>query len=98
MEGPSGLAGAGAGAMSPLSYTGLVLAGANRPETAGSDGGILTGEMILGLDLHRMDLAVLSACQTGLGDGGRRPVRAEPPAHLPRRRLHQCDRLPLERP
>jgi tetratricopeptide (TPR) repeat protein/CHAT domain-containing protein len=67
MEGPSGLGGAGAGAASPLSYTGLVLAGANRPEAAGPDGGILTGEMILGLDLHRMDLAVLSACQTGLG-------------------------------
>jgi tetratricopeptide (TPR) repeat protein/CHAT domain-containing protein len=59
--------GAGAGAMSPLSYTGLVLAGANHPEKARPDGGILTGEMILGLDLRRMDLSVLSACQTGLG-------------------------------
>jgi tetratricopeptide (TPR) repeat protein len=67
MEGPAGLAGAGAGAASPLSYTGLVLAGANRPEAAGPDGGILTGEMILGLDLRRLELAVLSACQTGLG-------------------------------
>jgi CHAT domain-containing protein len=67
MEGPSGLVGAGAGAASPLSYTGLVLAGANRPDGAGPDGGILTGEMILGLDLRRLELAVLSACQTGLG-------------------------------
>jgi tetratricopeptide (TPR) repeat protein/CHAT domain-containing protein len=66
-DNPVGLGGAGAGAMSPLSYTGLVLAGANHPETAGPDGGILTGEMLLGLDLRRMDLAVLSACQTGLG-------------------------------
>jgi tetratricopeptide (TPR) repeat protein len=65
---PRGLSGAGAGAQSPLSYTGLVLAGANHPEKAGPDGGILTGEMILGLDLRRMDLAVLSACQTGLGE------------------------------
>ncbi len=65
---PVGLGGAGAGAMSPLSYTGLVLAGANHPEKAGPDGGILTGEMLLGLDLRRMDLAVLSACQTGLGE------------------------------
>jgi CHAT domain-containing protein/Tfp pilus assembly protein PilF len=65
---PAGLGGAGAGAQSPLSYTGLVLAGANHPEKAGPDGGILTGEMILGLDLRRMELAVLSACQTGLGE------------------------------
>src|SRR5262249_38927907 len=56
-----------AGAQSPLSYTGLVLAGANHPERAGPDGGILTGEMLLGLDLRSLELAVLSACQTGLG-------------------------------
>jgi CHAT domain-containing protein len=67
MERPDGLSGAGVGALSPLSYTGLVLAGANHPETAGPDGGILTGEMLLGLDLRRMELAVLSACQTALG-------------------------------
>jgi CHAT domain-containing protein/Tfp pilus assembly protein PilF len=67
MDRPGGTGGAGAGAMSPLSYTGLVLAGANHPERAGPDGGILTGEMLLGLDLRRMELAVLSACQTGLG-------------------------------
>ena len=67
MEGPSGLAGAGAGATSPLSYTGLVLAGANRPETAGSDGGILTGEMILGLDLHRMDWPCSRPVRPGWG-------------------------------
>jgi CHAT domain-containing protein len=64
---PVGLGGAGAGASNPLSYTGLVLAGANHPERAGPDGGILTGEMLLGLDLRRLELAVLSACQTGLG-------------------------------
>jgi CHAT domain-containing protein len=68
LERPGGLGGAGAGGASPLSYTGLVLAGANHPEKAGPDGGILTGEMLLGLDLRRMDLAVLSACQTGLGE------------------------------
>jgi tetratricopeptide (TPR) repeat protein len=68
MDGPRGLGGAGAGAKHPLSYTGLVLAGANHPERAGPDGGILTGEMLLGIDLRLMDLAVLSACQTGLGD------------------------------
>src|SRR5262249_47501164 len=68
MERPGGLGGAGAGALSPLSYTGLVLAGANHPEKAGPDGGILTRQMLLGLDLRRLDLAVLSACQTGLGE------------------------------
>ena len=62
-----GLSAAGAGARNPLSYTGLVLAGANHPESAGPDGGVLTGEMILGLDLSRLELAVLSACQTSLG-------------------------------
>ena len=45
---------------------GLVLAGANRPETPGR--GILTGEAIVGLDLRGLELAVLSACETGLGD------------------------------
>jgi serine/threonine protein kinase len=32
-------------------------------------GGILTGEVLAGLPLEGMDLAVLSACQTGLGVG-----------------------------
>ena len=56
------------GASNPLSYTGLVLAGANEPAKAGPYGGILTGEAILDLDLRKLELAVLSACQTGLGD------------------------------
>jgi CHAT domain-containing protein len=43
--------------------TGLVLAGANRPD---SDG-VLTAEEIAGLDLRGCELAVLSACQTALG-------------------------------
>ena len=57
-----------AGASNPLSYTGLVLAGANEPAKAGPYGGILTGEAIVDLDLRKLELAVLSACQTGLGD------------------------------
>jgi CHAT domain-containing protein len=51
--------------------TGLVLAGANRPpgpDVLRDDRGILTGEAIAGLDLRRLDLAVLSACDTGLGE------------------------------
>jgi CHAT domain-containing protein/tetratricopeptide (TPR) repeat protein len=56
----------GAGALSPLVMTGLVLAGANRPNTPGR--GVLTGEALVDLDLSGLELAVLSACETGLGD------------------------------
>lgn len=57
----------------PLLLSGLVLAGANlpRPKVEGGvpqgDGGILTAEAIAGLNLSKMELAVLSACETGLG-------------------------------
>jgi CHAT domain-containing protein/tetratricopeptide (TPR) repeat protein len=56
----------GAGALSPLVMTGLVLAGANRPGTPGR--GIVTGEALVDVDLSGLELAVLSACETGLGD------------------------------
>jgi CHAT domain-containing protein len=59
----------GAGARSPLTQTGLVLAGANlKGKDAGAEGGILTSEAIAGLDLRKLELAVLSACETGLGE------------------------------
>jgi CHAT domain-containing protein/tetratricopeptide (TPR) repeat protein len=60
----------GVGARSPLVLSGLVLAGANRPAGAapGEDGGIVTAEAIAALDLDGLDLAVLSACETGLGE------------------------------
>jgi CHAT domain-containing protein len=51
---------------SPLVMTGLVFAGANEPETPGR--GIVTGESLIDLDLSGLELAVLSACETGLGD------------------------------
>jgi hypothetical protein len=51
---------------SPLVMTGLVFAGANSPGTPGR--GIVTGEQLIDLDLGGLELAVLSACETGLGD------------------------------
>jgi CHAT domain-containing protein/tetratricopeptide (TPR) repeat protein len=59
----------GAAALNPLVATGLVLAGANRPDTPGR--GILTGEALVDLDLSGLELAVLSACETGTGDAAR---------------------------
>jgi tetratricopeptide (TPR) repeat protein len=53
----------------PLLLSGLVFAGANRRDAAGReiDDGILTAEEISSLDLSQVDLAVLSACETGIG-------------------------------
>lgn len=51
----------------PGLLSGLVLAGANRPPEEGQDDGILTALEVAELDLSKVDLAVLSACQTGLG-------------------------------
>ena len=56
----------GKAALSPLVMTGLVFAGANDPKTPGR--GILTGEHLVDLDLSGLQLAVLSAGETGLGD------------------------------
>ena len=58
----------------PLVLSGLVLAGANLPRPKDEfgvpqgDGGILTAEAIATLPLDHLELAVLSACETGLGD------------------------------
>jgi CHAT domain-containing protein len=55
----------------PLLFSGLVLAGANAavPATGQDsiDDGILTAEEVAALDLRGVDLAVLSACDTGRG-------------------------------
>jgi CHAT domain-containing protein len=56
----------GAGSRSPLVLSGLVCSGANLPDTPNR--GILTAEAIVGLDLRKMNLAVLSACESGLGE------------------------------
>jgi CHAT domain-containing protein/Tfp pilus assembly protein PilF len=59
----------GVGARNPLVLSGLVLAGANRTAAdAPADRGILTAEAIAGLNLDEMELAVLSACDTGRGE------------------------------
>ncbi|QJX00764.1 CHAT domain-containing tetratricopeptide repeat protein [Frigoriglobus tundricola] len=50
---------------SPLIMSGLVFAGANNPKTPGR--GVVTGEQLIDLDLSGLELAVLSACETGLG-------------------------------
>jgi CHAT domain-containing protein len=56
----------GAGSRSPLVLSGLVCSGANLPSTPNR--GVLTAEAIVGLDLRKMNLAVLSACESGLGE------------------------------
>jgi len=54
----------------PLLLSGLALGGANQRDHAGNgkDDGILTAEEIAALDLSGVEWAVLSACQTGVGE------------------------------
>jgi CHAT domain-containing protein len=54
----------------PLVLSGLAFAGANRRVSAGpdEDDGILTGEEVASLNLEGVSWAVLSACDTGLGE------------------------------
>ncbi len=51
----------------PDLLSGLVFAGANQPPTADAEDGILTAAEVQKLDLRKVELAVLSACETGLG-------------------------------
>jgi CHAT domain-containing protein len=52
----------------PGLLSGLVLAGANQPVQLARDDGILTALEVAALDLAGVELATLSACQTGLGE------------------------------
>jgi CHAT domain-containing protein len=52
----------------PGLLSGIALAGANRQAQPGEDDGILTALEISELDLGGVELAVLSACDTGLGE------------------------------
>jgi CHAT domain-containing protein len=56
-----------ASGLDPGLLSGLVLAGANRPYGDAKDDGILTALEVADLDLSRVRLVTLSACETGLG-------------------------------
>lgn len=52
----------------PGLLSGLALAGANRKPDPQFDDGILTALEVIDLDLAHVDMVLLSACETGLGE------------------------------
>jgi CHAT domain-containing protein len=65
---PEGLFGrGGVTGWHPLLLSGIVLAGANREPKEGEEDGILTALEVSELELPKLELVVLSACETGLG-------------------------------
>ncbi len=57
----------GATGWHPLLLSGLALSDANREPKPGAEDGILTALEVSEMDLSKLELAVLSACETGLG-------------------------------
>jgi CHAT domain-containing protein len=51
----------------PLLLSGIVLAGANKEPREGEEDGILTALEVSEMQLPKLELVVLSACETGLG-------------------------------
>src|SRR5262249_28102069 len=51
----------------PLLLSGIVLSGANREPKEGEEDGILTALEVSEMELPKLELVVLSACETGLG-------------------------------
>jgi CHAT domain-containing protein len=51
----------------PLLLSGVVLAGANREPKEGEEDGILTALEVSEMQLPKLELVILSACETGLG-------------------------------
>ncbi|HEY1496272.1 MAG TPA: CHAT domain-containing tetratricopeptide repeat protein [Candidatus Solibacter sp.] len=60
---------AAAAGENPLLLSGFALAGANRRRTGGpaDEDGMVTAEEIAAMDLHGVEWAVLSGCETGVG-------------------------------
>jgi CHAT domain-containing protein len=55
----------------PLLLSGVVLSGANREPKEGEEDGILTALEVSEMQLPKLELVVLSACETGLGKAKR---------------------------
>ena len=69
--------------LNPGLLSGLAMAGANWEPVAEEDDGLLFSQEIAFLPLSGVDTAVLSACDTGHGRGGRRRGIAGYPTSIP---------------